>query len=98
MRIRILIAALVLPLSAVAAPQSAEEIRSCVRANFPSNTSVQTIEVQSADRGGGTRTLQARAYWKKANDGRAKIMLQVQSPADLAGSSYLVAESADHDD
>lgn len=98
MRFWILLAAFVTSAASAAELHTADEIRTCVRANFPSTTSVQTIEVQSADRGGGTRTLQARAYWKKGADGRARIMLQVQNPPDLAGSSYLVAENSDRDD
>src|SRR5690348_14376138 len=98
MRFWILLAAISMPLASAAGVQTADDIRACVRANFPANTSVQTLEVKSVDRAGGSRTLQARAYWKKGSDGRARIMMQVQNPPDLAGSSYLVAENASRDD
>lgn len=83
---------------AVTAPESAEEIRACARKNFPQETSVQRIVMISHDRTGGHRTLQAKMYWRLDNEGYSNVMIRVDSPRDLSGSSYLVLEKAERDD
>lgn len=83
---------------AQAAPQTADEIRACVRANLPQKTSVQTIELTAEDREGGTRKLKTLLYWKSMGDGLSRIMLNIKAPSDLAGSSYLVVEKASGED
>ncbi len=93
------IASLVLPVASIAAaPQTADEVRKCMQQNFPKSSSVQSIEVKAADRSGGSRTLAANVYWKRAGDGKAQVMLRVKEPADLKDSSYLVLERSTRDD
>jgi hypothetical protein len=78
--------------------ETAEEIRDCVRGNLPARTRVQTIELESLDRAGGRRTLQAQLHWKRFEDGRHRLRIRVDRPLDLRGSSYLVIEKDTTDD
>ncbi len=78
--------------------KTAEQIRECTRANFPTETSVQTLELQAFDRNGGKRVLKSKLFWKRTPDGFSRAMIQVSAPADLSGSSYLVLERAELDD
>ncbi len=78
--------------------KTAEQIRECSRANFPTETSVQTIELTSFDRSGGKRVLKSKLFWKRMADGYSRAMMQVSSPVDLSGSSYLILEKAELDD
>ncbi len=75
-----------------------EDIRACARKNFPATSSTQTFQLKSIGRDGSARTLHATAYWKRASDGKAKVMLQVNLPVDLRGSSYLMLEKSTRDD
>ncbi len=77
--------------------ESAEEIRECTRGNFPERTSTQDIELVAEDRVGNLRTLKARLHWKRFGDG-SRIRIQVESPEDVRGSTYLVIESSPVDD
>lgn len=78
--------------------KTAEQIRECTRANFPLETSVQTLELAAYDRSGGKRVLKSKLFWKRMPDGYSRAMIQVSAPVDLSGSSYLVIERADVDD
>lgn len=97
-------ALLLLALTAAAGAQefadgkTAEQIRECTRANFPTETSVQTLELASFDRSGGKRVLKSKLFWKRMADGYSRAMMQVSSPVDLSGSSYLVLEKPTMDD
>jgi hypothetical protein len=80
------------------APESAEEIRECLRSNLPERTSVQRIELASRDRGGGTRTLEAHLHWKRFERGGPRVRIRVDAPHDLKGASYLVIEGEPEDE
>jgi hypothetical protein len=75
-----------------------EDIRACARKNFPVTSSTQTFQLKTIGRDGSARTLHATAFWKRATDGKAKVMLQVDQPDDLRGSSYLMLEKSTRDD
>jgi hypothetical protein len=85
----------------LAGPSSAEptadEIRACMRRNFPERTSLQTVEVESTDRVGGSRKLTARLHWKRFPDGRPRVMLRVDAPTDLRGAAYLMISGEPED-
>ncbi|MGH8530802.1 MAG: outer membrane lipoprotein-sorting protein [Nevskiales bacterium] len=78
--------------------KTAEQIRECTRANFPVETSMQTLELAAYDRSGGKRVLKSKLFWKRMPNGFSRAMMQVSAPVDLSGSSYLVIERADIDD
>jgi outer membrane lipoprotein-sorting protein len=78
--------------AAQAALDSPEEIRACMARNLPERTSVQTLELESVDRAGSTRTLGVRLYWKRDVSGQPRVLLRVDSPADLKGAGYVLIE------
>jgi hypothetical protein len=84
--------------SASAALETVEEVRECTRGNFPERNSLQTIELVARDRAGGERTLDARLHWKRGKERSARIMIRVDRPSDLRGSSYLLIEKRGRDD
>jgi outer membrane lipoprotein-sorting protein len=69
-----------------------------MRRNLPERTSVQTIELTSRDRAGGSRTLKARLHWKRFEGGHPRVRIRVDSPPDLRGASYLVIEKETADE
>lgn len=75
-----------------------EDIRACARRNFPASSSTQLFELKSIGRDGMARVMVATAFWKRGSDGKAKVMLQIQKPDDLRGSSYLMLEKTSRDD
>lgn len=78
--------------------KTAEDIRGCVRNNFPQETSVQKLAMIAHDRSGGQRTLRAEMFWRIDKDGFTNVMIKVSEPRDLSGSSYLVLERDARDD
>ena len=76
---------------------TAVQIRDCVRANSPENTSMQLIELESQDRSGRKRTMDAQLRWKKHDDGHVRLLIRILGPQDLKGSSYLVIENQPRD-
>ncbi len=79
--------------SAAAQLNTTEEIRDCARANSPEKTSMQFIELESHDRAGRKKKMDAQLRWKKHDDGHVRLMIRVMGPQDLKGSSYLVIEN-----
>jgi hypothetical protein len=71
---------------------SPEEIRACMARNLPERTTVQTLELESRDRAGSTRTLGVRLYWKRAVAGQPRVLLRVDSPPDLKGAGYVLID------
>ena len=74
-----------------------DKILDCMRGNIPPTVRIQTVEVTAYDRTGGERTLKGRLFGIK-EDGKARIMLHIDAPVDLAGASYLVRESTPSDE
>ena len=94
---RVLLALLCWPLSAMAADPALDEITRCMRANIPETVRIQTVAITSVDRGGGERTLKGKLYGTREKD-RARVMVRIETPADLAGAAYLVREAEKSDD
>ena len=82
----------------VEAPKTAKEIRACARENFPTTTSIQSLVMTAYDRSGGSRALKAKMHWRLDKNGYSNVMIKVDSPRDLSGSSYLVLERETKDD
>ena len=85
-----------LALTAQVGGKTAEEVSECVRGNLPERTSREQIELESLDRAGGRRTLEAKLEWKRADEPRLRIT--VEAPSDLRGAAYLVIEKPGDDD
>ncbi len=89
---RYLLALLCWPLAGLAADPALEEVTRCMRANIPETVRIQTMTITSWDRGGGERILKGKLFGTREKD-RARVMMRIESPNDLAGASYLVRES-----
>ena len=94
---RFLLALLCWPLAAIAGAPALDEVTRCMRANIPQTVRIQTVEITAWDRGGGERTLKGKLYGTREND-RARVMMRIEGPQDLAGASYLVREGTKSDE
>ena len=77
--------------------KTAKEISDCVRTNSLERTSMQFVELESQDRSGHTKTMDAQLRWKKHDDGHVRLLIRILGPQDLKGSSYLVIENQPRD-
>jgi hypothetical protein len=78
-----------------AAPLGAEplgDVEACVRANAPGQSRVGAVAMRSIDRTGAKRTLEGRMHWKRDEQGLSKMLVELELPPDVRGSSYLVVE------
>lgn len=82
---------------AFAADAGSDKVLACMRANLPPSVRIQQFELTSTDRTGGSRTLRGRLYATREGE-LARVMLQVEQPADLAGAAYLVRETRSGDE
>ena len=89
---RVLLAMLCWPLVAVAGDPALDELQACMRANIPQTVRIQSIEIVAVDRLGGERRLKGKLYGTREKD-RARVMMRIESPQDLAGAAYLVRET-----
>jgi hypothetical protein len=82
------------------APDAAQKVLDCMRANVPKRLSVKGLELTAYDRGGGSRTLKGRLYvGRDATAGGRELIsasLQIDLPAELKGAAYLVKETDDY--
>ncbi|HZP13484.1 MAG TPA: outer membrane lipoprotein-sorting protein [Nevskiaceae bacterium] len=90
---------LALVIIAPARAQDAQHVIDCMRANVPPALRVQEIELAATDRTGTTRSLKGKLYAMlektSAGGGLVRAMLRMESPEAVAGTAYLVRESAD---
>ena len=101
MRSSVLPLVLVLALGAgpaAAELRTAEEIDACYRDNFPKQSSVQVVSMKAVDRIGATTESRSKMYWKKFDDGFARVMMRFEKPADLRGAGLLMVEKKDRND
>jgi hypothetical protein len=81
------------------AQEGAQKVIDCMRANVPPALRVQEIELAVTDRTGATRSLKGKLYGMlektAAGGGLVRAMLRMDSPDSIAGTSYLVRETAD---
>ena len=75
-----------------------EEVESCMRANLPERTSVQTGKLRSTGPAGSQRTLDGKIYWKRSPQDLSQTLIEIEAPADVRGSAYLVLERKDGTD
>lgn len=82
------------------ADDGAGKVLDCMRSNVPSALRVQDIELTTSDRSGGERSLKGKLYGLREKDSagnnRVRVMLRVNGPANLAGSAFLVRETANY--
>ncbi len=101
MREAVLALPLVLCVCSVAAAaeplQTVDEIRDCAEKNLPERTLRQNVEIESEDRVGGRRNLEARVHWKRFERG-PRVMIRVDAPPEVRGAAYLAIQGEDDDD
>ncbi len=87
-----------LPAHAQDAPaKTADEIRDCSRANLPDESMAQNITLQPTDRAGKTRDIVAVFFLKRLDEEETRGTLQVRSPVDVSGVSYLWVDTGTDD-
>lgn len=69
------------------------EIESCMRANLPETTSVQSIELRARDRSHFESVLQADVFLKRYEGDSARIMMYFREPADIRGARFLIVQN-----
>ncbi|HKY90692.1 MAG TPA: outer membrane lipoprotein-sorting protein, partial [Nevskiaceae bacterium] len=77
--------------SAADAPQTIEQIETCIRGNIPSDLQIREFQMVATDKTGGQRTLGGRVY-AKLEDNLLMAMMRVEAPSDMRGASYLIRE------
>jgi hypothetical protein len=80
------------PASAQEVAADVEEVRQCVERNLPAQSAQQDLVLETADKSGSGQRIEATLYWKKDDAGRSRILMRVESPADLRDSAFLVLE------
>ncbi len=81
-----------LPAAALEPGASASEIRSCVEANMPQESSVQAVVFRTRDRMGAITEARASIYWRKFEDGLSRVLIRFAAPPDLRDASVLLLE------
>lgn len=84
--------------SAVEVGAGVDEVQECVRRNLPERTARQSVVLERRDRAGDTRRLDATIFWKRGEDGRSRVLLQVDGPPDERGTAFLLLEREGRND
>lgn len=82
--------ALVLSVCAVPRPGAAQGTAAGCVQNLPKRTSVQTVELRAKDRTGAERSLRAKIYWKRFDDGNPRVLARFSEPTDIDGAGLLM--------
>lgn len=89
---RLIVAMLCWPAVVLAGDPALDELTRCMRNNLPVSVRVQSVEIIAVDRVGGERRLKGKLFGTREND-RARVMMRIEAPQDLAGAAYLVREA-----
>jgi len=76
---------------------AAQPVLDCMRANVPETVQIKQVELTARDRGGGERTLKGKLFGMKEK-GKARAMVRIEAPPDLARAAYLVREGDKSDE
>ena len=85
------------PAAGAAVTRTVEEIQECLRANAPSDSSVQTLTLRAVDRMGTQTDSRAKIFWRSYPDGN-RVLMRIYEPATRRGSSLLMIEKGDRSD
>ncbi len=80
------------------AAEGIDEVRECVERNLPKESVVQDIQLVSRDRSGQERVYEGKFYGKRAAGEDFNVLLRLEKPLDLRGSSYLLLRKGDDTD
>jgi hypothetical protein len=67
-----------------------DAVIACLRKNAPKAALVQSVELISVDRAGQEVSRAAKLYAKRGADGLGRLLLRVEEPLDLRGTTLLV--------
>lgn len=90
-----LLAILLVSPASWAAPESVEEIRSCIDENVPENGSTQTVILRTVDRTGSETTSEAEIAWKRDDEEMSRILMRIAAPPERRGSVLLGIQRED---
>jgi len=83
---------------AEAAPnRTAQEIQDCLRANAPTDSSVQTITLRAVDRMGAQTDSRAEIFWRSYDEGN-RVLMRIHEPLTRRGSALLLIQKGDRSD
>ena len=76
-------------------PPDLEELRDCMSANLPDQSSIQEVMLRVTDRSGSSRDLDAKIWWNRFKERRSRALIRIQAPEDVRGSAMLMIERDD---
>jgi hypothetical protein len=68
------------------------EVQACVEKNLPAKSVEQSLVLETKDAAGSEQRLEATLAWKPDEEGRSRVLVRVEAPADLRGSAFLAIE------
>jgi hypothetical protein len=90
MRPPLLLLALALTVAAPALAETVQDVEGCIERNFPKDSSIQTVVMNSQDRVGSQTQFRAKIYWRKfADDGLSRVLMRLSDPPELRGAAIL---------
>lgn len=87
-------AAACLSFSAPIAARSLDEVRTCLAANVPTQSSVVRASLESTHRGGSDYAHKAQISWRRPAEGGSQTLVCMSAPRDIRGLAILVHELA----
>ena len=85
--------------NALGPKSTVSDITSCMALNVADRGSVRDVVVSATDREGKAKTLKLKLHWKPTKgDRRGRLNLRVVEPLMLAGSTYLLVQTAESED
>ncbi len=75
-----------------------DEARRCCALSLPAQSMTQTLRITLADAQGTLREIAGDLAWKRLEDGRAGVRIEVTEPASDAGKTALLVQRIDEDD
>jgi hypothetical protein len=73
------------------------EARTCCERSLPTNAMQQNIRLTVADERGTISNLGAKLYWKRFDDGRSRVRIDLNAPPRQAGTVVLLTEKESDD-
>jgi hypothetical protein len=75
-----------------------EEVTACVERNAPKLSSRQEVMLVRKTHAGQSLDLRATLWWKRAKDGRSRLLARVDEPPDERGTAFLLIEREGRND
>jgi hypothetical protein len=73
-------------------PLGVDEVRACMARNLPAQTAVQSVVIKARDRIGSERTLRAKVFWKRMEDGLYRLRADFSEPEEIDGAGFLMIQ------